>query len=81
MIVRLARALPPIGKRGSNLTRAGIEITRNASTQPNARIAWPTVGRISLGLLFSNNFNDCWQQAARLIGVDMQQLHNQAGHA
>jgi putative transcriptional regulator len=32
-------------------------------------------------LLFSNNFNDCWQQAARLIGVDMQQLHNQAGHA
>lgn len=32
-------------------------------------------------LLFSNDCDDCWQQAARLIGIDMQQLHNQAGHA
>ena len=32
-------------------------------------------------LLFHNNGDDCWQQAARLIGIDMQQIHNQAGHA
>jgi putative transcriptional regulator len=32
-------------------------------------------------LLFNNNCDDCWQQAARLIGIDMQQLHSQAGHA
>ena len=32
-------------------------------------------------LLFHNNGGDCWQQAARLIGIDMQHIHNQAGHA
>ena len=32
-------------------------------------------------LLFNNDCDDCCQQAARLIGIDMQQLHNQAVHA
>ena len=32
-------------------------------------------------LLFSNNCSDCWQQAAKLIGIDLHHLHNQAGHA
>ena len=32
-------------------------------------------------LLFSHDCENCWQQAADLIGVDLQQLHNQAGHA
>ena len=32
-------------------------------------------------LLFNNDCEDCWQQAAKLIGIDLHQLHNQAGHA
>jgi len=32
-------------------------------------------------LLFNENCADSWQQAASLIGVDLQQLHHQAGHA
>ena len=32
-------------------------------------------------LLFDTDCEDCWQQAAKLIGIDMHHLHNQAGHA
>lgn len=32
-------------------------------------------------LLFSDDSRNCWQQAAKLIGVDLHHLHNQAGHA
>lgn len=32
-------------------------------------------------LIFDEDCDDCWQQAARLIGIDMQQIHSQAGHA
>jgi putative transcriptional regulator len=32
-------------------------------------------------LLFSKDCDDCWQQAASLIGIDLHQLHTQAGHA
>ena len=32
-------------------------------------------------LLFDTDSEDCWQQAAKLIGIDLHQLHNQAGHA
>lgn len=32
-------------------------------------------------LLFRNDGLGCWNQAARLIGIDIEQLHSQAGHA
>jgi len=32
-------------------------------------------------LLFKQDCDDCWQQAAKLIGIDLHHLHNQAGHA
>jgi len=43
---RSARALPLIGR---SLTRAGMEITRNADSQPKAIIPWHTFGRTLLG--------------------------------
>ena len=32
-------------------------------------------------LLFNHDSSDCWQQAAKLIGINLHHLHNQAGHA
>ena len=32
-------------------------------------------------LLFNHDSEDCWQQAAKLIGIDLHHLHSQAGHA
>lgn len=42
--------------------------------------AWLS-GPSDTNLLFNLDGEDCWQQAANLIGVDLHHLHNQAGHA
>lgn len=43
----------------------------------NAWLSGPSDTR----LLFNQDSEDCWQQAASLIGVDLHHLHSRAGHA